>query len=137
MQVSFISGHLNLSQKEFDDHYKGHIDHVIENGGHFVVGDANGTDLMAQQYLGAMGYKNVTVYHMFDKPRNNENKYPTIGNYTSDDQRDAAMTECSDQDIAWVRTPEETKKLLGKKYRAGRISGTEKNILRRLKKINQ
>ena len=41
------------------------------------------------------------------------------------------MTEDSDRDIAWIRSEEETKKLYGKKYRPGRVSGTQKNIDRR------
>jgi len=47
------------------------------------------------------------------------------------------MTYSSDVDIAWLRSPEETKKLLeanGEKYRPMRISGTEKNLLRRKNK---
>ena len=41
--------------------------------------------------------------------------------------RDAVMTGESDYDILWVRPEEETTGLYGKKYRAGRVSGTQKN----------
>lgn len=45
--------------------------------------------------------------------------------------RDRVMTECSDYDILWVRSEEESKELYGAKYRA-RISATEMNRLRRV-----
>ncbi len=44
------------------------------------------------------------------------------------------MTINSTHDIAWIRPEEETRRLVeaeGKKYSPGRISGTEKNLLRR------
>ena len=46
-------------------------------------------------------------------------------------ERDAEMTRDSDYDILWIRPDEETKVLYGKKYRPGRISGTQKNKDRR------
>lgn len=48
-------------------------------------------------------------------------------------ERDAEMTKASDYDVLWVRPEEETKVLYGKKYRAGRVSGTQKNLERRVK----
>ena len=42
------------------------------------------------------------------------------------------MTTSSHCDILWVRAPEEAKKLLGKKYKASFVSGTERNRLRRI-----
>jgi hypothetical protein len=41
------------------------------------------------------------------------------------------MTQESDCDILWVRPDNETKALYGKKYRPGRVSGTQKNKHRR------
>jgi hypothetical protein len=133
-QVSFISGPLDLTQGEFEEHYQEQIDSAMKRGDHFVIGDARGTDQMAQQYLAHNDYRDIVVYHMFDQPRHNEGKFPTMGAHTDDEHRDCAMTQCSDTDILWVRSPEETKKILGKKYRPGRISGTEKNRLRRIQK---
>ncbi len=133
-KISFISGHLDLTQKEFDENYKEQIDEAVKRNDHFVIGDCKGTDLMAQQYLASLGIcnKSVTVYHMFTDPRNNFGKYLIKGGYTDDEQRDCMMTHCSDQDILWVRSAEEMKQRLGKKYRPGRVSGTEKNRLRRI-----
>ena len=82
----------------------------------FVVGDFSGVDAVSQMVLSMLS-ANVTVYHMFDSPRNNFG-FETMGGFTTDEERDAAMTAVSDYDIAWSR-------------RKG--SGTEKNILRRRK----
>ena len=40
----------------------------------------------------------------------------------------------SNDDILWVRPAEETKAMYGAMYRPGRVSGTEKNRLRRIEK---
>ena len=120
----FISGHRNITEEEFERNYKSVIEHVISEMPNckFIVGDYYGVDIMAQNYL--MDVLNLeperlTVYHMFDKPRNvNEKVTQTIGGFTSDEERDAAMTAASFDDIAFVR--DHTK-----------ISGTAQNILRR------
>jgi hypothetical protein len=120
--IAFISGHLDLTKEEFEEHYVPKILDALNRDDKFVVGDARGADLMAQKYLYDMmdciGY--VTVYHMFEKPRNLVENFFTKGGYKSDDERDSAMTKESDYDIAWVR--------LGREK-----SGTAKNIQRRNK----
>jgi len=119
--IIFISGHLKISEEEFIEHYVSNINLAIMNDCSFVVGDARGVDTMAQTYLFRIlgeGSPKVTVYHMFDRPRNNVGKFKTKGGYTSDDERDAAMTRESHKDIAWVRPGKET-------------SGTAKNVQRR------
>jgi len=124
----FISGHLELSEQEFDEHYKSKIDKALAEKASFVVGDAPGTDLMAQKYL--LGKTDdVTVYHMRKTPRNDMGFF-LRGKFKNDTDKDTAMTNASDKDIAWVRSEEEQKKLFGDKYRK-RVSGTEKNLWRR------
>lgn len=116
--TAYISGHGDLTPKEFSDHYAPAIDDAISKGiTHFVVGDFRGTDLMAQVYL-SIKPVTVTVYHMFSEPRNNPVNYPTMGGFKDDESRDAAMTAASSIDIAWVRPGREK-------------SGTAKNIKRR------
>ena len=115
--IYFISGHLDLTKEEFEQHYIPAIDKALSEGAGFIVGDANGTDAMAQQYLSGKT-ENVVVYHMFISPRNNED-FVIAGGYTSDESRDSAMTKASDADIAWVRPGREK-------------SGTAKNLKRRL-----
>lgn len=92
------------------------IDAALSRGESFVIGDARGTDALAQSYL--LGRTTaVVVYHMFAAPRNNVG-FPTVGGFESDEARDARMTADSDQDIAWVRPGREK-------------SGTQKNLNRR------
>lgn len=47
------------------------------------------------------------------------------------EKRDTVMTRESDYDVLWVRSEEETRAVYGRKWRPGRVSGTEKNRLRR------
>lgn len=119
--TAFISGHLTLTGEEFDTYYRPTIDDMIKAGHAVVVGDARGADLMAQTYLSQCGHREVTVYHMFNQPRVNVGNWPTVGGYTSDRSRDAAMTAASTYDIAWVRDP-------------AKRSGTRDNLERRAKK---
>lgn len=120
----FISGHREITESEFEFNYKTAIDAALyENpNARFVVGDYYGVDILAQNYLlDQIGIEpeRVTVYHMFDAPRNKNEKVVNLcGGFKSDEERDAAMTAASAQDIAFVR--DYTK-----------ISGTAMNILRR------
>lgn len=120
----FISGHREISEQEFEINYAPKIDNILEENpdAMFVVGDYWGTDKMAQDYL--MNVKqinpsNITVYHMLESPRYfNEKITKFKGGYTTDDERDEAMTKASFKDIAFVRN-------------CNKLSGTGKNILRR------
>lgn len=114
--VNYISGHLDLTPAEFEAHYRPAIDAALARGESFVVGDARGTDAMAQHYLLGKTTE-VVVYHMFTAPRNNAG-FTTAGGFDSDDARDTRMTADSDRDIAWVRPSREK-------------SGTQKNLDRR------
>lgn len=64
---------------------------------------------MAQTYLLEKNQKEVIVYHIGLIPRNNMGNFQTRGNFNSDQERDAAMTLNSDQDILWFRSKEEQK----------------------------
>ena len=112
----FISGHLTLSEAEFDEHYRPQLDKALANGDSFVVGDARGADDMAQRYLHGRT-EDVVVYHMFTSPRHNAG-FGTVGGFETDEERDKQMTAASDEDIAWVRPGREK-------------SGTQKNLDRR------
>lgn len=116
----FISGHRDLTLEEFNKYYTPVILEILEEDPtcEFVVGDYQGVDSMAQRLLENC-VDRVTVYHMFDAPRNLINpNFKTIGGFTSDEERDAAMTKDSDRDIAFVR-------------KGRRKSGTAQNIVRR------
>lgn len=126
----FISGHRDISQEDFNRYYVPVIEDIINGdlGYEFIMGDCDGADLMAQEYLHKKGY-GFGVYHMFKKPRNcvvdadNKNELDRagiylVGGFQSDEERDAAMTRDSNSDIAFIKK--------------GRWkSGTAKNILRR------
>jgi hypothetical protein len=122
----FISGHRDISKDEFELHYASKIRDIVEEDPYakFVVGDYHGVDNLAQIFLyklveeGILAFDSITVYHMFTEPRNNLCAFKTIGGFTSDIERDSAMTNISDEDIAWVR--------LGKES-----SGTAQNLMRR------
>ena len=119
----FISGHRDITAEEFQN-YSQALDKIIKEtpDASFVVGDYYGVDIMAQDYLVnvlKIDPTQITVYHMFNKPRNiNEKITNTVGGFETDEERDAAMTTNSSHDIAFVRNHK-------------KLSGTAQNILRR------
>ena len=119
MKTAFVSGHLDLTPEEFQEHYVPKLQIAIAQKHRFVVGDAKGADTLAQGFFAYFLNKyDVDVYHMFISPRNNVGNFRTVGGFQSDDERDAAMTAASNYDIAWVRPGREK-------------SGTAKNLARR------
>lgn len=140
----FVSGHIDLTKEEFATHYVPQLREALEDGASFVVGDATGCDFMAQRWLwknagGRCRHELCRVFHMLESPRHSfcsgfgshdpnstpsGGGFPLVGGFTSDDERDAAMTDASTHDIAWVR-PERKKK----------NSGTAKNLQRRVERL--
>ncbi len=129
-RVIFISGHLDIEKSCFETHYIPKIKLCVSLQNTFVIGDASGTNTMAQQCLHDIGYKHVIIYHMFETARVNIGKSAVCGGFQTDQQRDKAMTEVSDDDIVWIRSIEESKMLYGKKFKNNRISGSieEQNL---------
>ena len=116
----FISGHLDITDAEFNEHYVPRLKAAAEAGDSFVVGDCRGADYMAQQWLKDNHPDvNVIVFHMFRLPRNNAG-WPCVSGFQSGAGRDGAMTVASDADIAWIRPGREK-------------SGTAKNLAKRRK----
>lgn len=122
----FISGHRNITEEEFNKNYAEQLsfikEHMKKGYYKFVIGDYNGVDIMAQNYLIDnlnIDPEHITIYHMFDSPRNCHPKIKNlVGGFKSDEERDSAMTKNSDLDIAFVRDH-------------NKWSGTAANILRR------
>ena len=120
----FISGHRDITDVEFEINYQPVIDYIVNSNSNakFVVGDYYGADIMAQNYLIdaiQIDPSRVTVYHMKDSPRNFNSKITKfIGGFQTDEERDAAMTNASTEDIAFVRD-------------ITKNSGTAQNLLRR------
>jgi hypothetical protein len=121
--TAFISGHRNTTDEEFAAFYVPLLQEGIASGTitHFVIGDYEGVDAMAQRYLAEhLPHVPVTVFHMFTAPRNlASHSFRSLGGFTTDEERDAAMTQASSHDIAWVRKGKER-------------SGTAQNLARRL-----
>lgn len=122
MTTCFISGHLSLTEEEFEIHYRELIDYAIAAGHDFVVGDAPGADTIAQKYLAEhVSRERVVVYHAYTSPRN-ANNFRMVGNFPSQNAKDKAMTLASDYDILWIRPGRED-------------SGTARNLERRKKAL--
>lgn len=117
--TAFISGHLDLTQEEFNKHYAPKILEAIKLKHNFVIGDARGADAMAQQFITEHGAEcKLTIYFMFHIPRHTVGGANHFGGFVDDVKRDCQMTYDSDYDIAWVKPGREK-------------SGTQKNIDRR------
>lgn len=134
-ETYFISGHIDITDKEFQSHYVPAIQAAISEDAKFVIGDAFGTDLMAAEYLKDSGIDplRVTIFHIKSKCHNNavqSGRFIDKGGFRNHEEKDSSMTSSSDFDIAYVRSIDEQKRLYGSKYRH-RVSGTEKNLLRR------
>lgn len=144
MEIAFISGHLDLTNIEFEKYYIDKINNAIINNHKFVIGNSRGADEMSLNYLleKKINPENITIFiFSYDKSRNHEEKYKKLGlktyksiNYKKPEDRDKDMTKLSTYDILYVRDPETTRKMIelqGKKYDPNFVSGTMKNLLRR------
>lgn len=132
----FVSGHRDIIEEEFNKHYVPLLVEILNSNRYasFVVGDCKGVDKMAMDFLSNAaknGNIKLIIYHMFDSPRVTPGDIPikyidTIfngsvkfkGGYTTDLERDTAMTNDSHVDVAWIRPGRNT-------------SGTAQNIKRR------
>jgi len=138
-----ISGHVDLTTTEFKAHYEEKILAAIQANHKFIVGSARGGDLMGLQCLleHKVDPSNITVYCFnqgqddLEVAKSFQTTYGVLTKvgYSSYTNRDKAMTDESDEDILWVRSSDECKAMYGDKYIV-RISGTEHNKIRRMKK---
>lgn len=123
----FVSGHRDLTQEEFNEHYIPLIDKVIKEDvwAEFVVGDWEGCDTMfIEHLLTNPNYPDIIVVCVKDpriKPFG-EDLFHYCRTYSKScntyDECDEWMTYNSDFDIAWIRPGRED-------------SHTAKNIKRR------
>ena len=136
---AFVSGHVDIDETEFLAHYADRLDAAIAAGHSFVLGNAQGTDTLALRYLlSALGQEadarvRVAFYSAYMQPSDYDIPPAALipQTFTSNAKRDAYLTQISDYDIAWVRSEAASRALYGDKYRASRVSGTQKNLLRR------
>ena len=121
--IYFISGHRDFPEEEFGK-YLVKIVHAGLNDKkcEFVVGDCEGVDKFAMDAIfvefvdppiSRKRKANLTIYHIGDVPKNTPLGLSVeklknlgvkfIGGFTSDEERDSAMTKASDFDIAFVK----------------------------------
>jgi hypothetical protein len=133
--IYFISGHRDITDAEFKEHYIPRLDVAMKTDAQFVMGVCRGVDVKAFDYLWTRLSREtrrfrVTVY-LFENNKEVEamllKDYINVGvqfikcGFKSHDERDEAMTNWSDEDILWVRKGKEN-------------SGTAKNLSRRRRK---
>jgi hypothetical protein len=138
--VAFISGPLEVEPAYFDTHYAPRIQQAIREGHLFILGPSRGTDTHAFEFLKKSGVpaSRIRVYLNSSEEtriRGVFKQFEQAGGSVvmvkgGHDQRDEAMTRASHYDILRYRTEQECRALYGATYRK-RISGTEKNELRR------
>ncbi len=75
MNKVFIGGSRRLSR--LNDDIRQRIDNIVQKGYSVLVGDANGVDKAVQQYLFDKNYRNVFVYCVGEKCRNNVGQWKT------------------------------------------------------------
>lgn len=111
----FISGHRDLTQEEFNEHYISKLERILELDKYaiFIIGDWEGCDTLVFEYLkNRLGmYQSIGIYYV-GKIRFinfNQSMYPHIVGYRWDsyDSCDSMMTYYSDFDVAWVRPGKE------------------------------
>ncbi|PWF47835.1 hypothetical protein [Massilia glaciei] len=74
MSTVFVAG--SIAIKKLDPVAQVRLVNIIELGHHVLVGDADGADTAIQQFLHESGARNVTVYCVGGRPRNNLGDWP-------------------------------------------------------------
>ena len=118
--IYFVSGHRDLTQEEFNEHYIPLIDKVLREDiwADFVVGDWEGCDTMFIEYMSSEFHTATILIYCVEHPRIKSTLYVSYCTCDNYDYCDATMTRHSDFDIAWIRPGRED-------------SHTAKNIKRR------
>ena len=100
--IYYVSGHWDMSEKDFNKKYSYMLRTCALEGHSFVVGDEPGFDVRAQTLLDSLE-ATFTVYHLFSKPRNAIGKRRKLkGGFASKLARNRQMTLDSDEDILWI-----------------------------------
>lgn len=122
MSVVFISG--SISIKKLPKPVEESLDKISNAGMEVLVGDADGVDLMIQNYYRHLNYKKVTVYSIYATPRNIADNFNTkhiIPKCDSNKERD-------------LQKEKDTAMTLDSSYSLiiwdGRSNGSYNNILR-------
>jgi 4-hydroxy-3-methylbut-2-enyl diphosphate reductase IspH len=137
-RIAFISGHTDIDENEFNEHYKQALDEAVENKDKFIMAAAYGADLDCLDYLMRKGVdvKDVTIcihdkYIDEKKKKFEEKGLVVLTGFPTHRERDQYMTEMSDYDIAWLRPVEEAKRKYGETWEKDQTSAVEHNLQRR------
>ena len=82
----FIGGSRRISR--VNKHVKKRLEQIIQNEYTVIIGDANGTDRCVQDYLFGKNYRNVLVFCMGSKCRNNIGNWQIRSIQTAESNRD-------------------------------------------------
>ena len=98
MTKVFIGGSRKISK--LDKAIKDRIDNIIQNEYTVLIGDTNGADKSVQHYLFDKKYKNVLVFCMGDKCRNNIGSWQTKSIEVSRSKKDFSYYSIKDLEMA-------------------------------------
>ena len=98
MMIVFVGGSRRISR--LNDTIKSRADNIIRQELKVLIGDANGTDKAMQQHFAAKAYKNVVVYCMGKRCRNNLGSWPTRHISAEHDRKDFAYYATKDLEMA-------------------------------------
>lgn len=124
MTTVFIGGSRRLAR--LNDIVRSRADNIMRQHFAVLIGDANGTDKAMQSYFAAKVYRNVTVYCMGDRCRNNLGDWPTRHVSPSRQKRDFGYYAAKDEEMARAAS-------YGFMIWDGKSKGTLNNILNLLK----
>ena len=99
-----ICGQLNLTKDKFDRYYIPLIDEVIKNNMTIYVGNAEGCDTFAVEYLFKVGYENVTVVNKKNEFKFSftQNKWKLISGFNGYPERDKYMIDHCNKVIGFI-----------------------------------
>ncbi|MDL2304922.1 hypothetical protein LJC72_06240 [Bacteroides sp. OttesenSCG-928-D19] len=98
MKKIFVSG--SISIKELDKPTIICIDYFMEHDVYFLIGNANGVDKAAQQYLFENNYRNVVVYFSGKSVRNNVGGWQTKRCINSENLTGRKLYQVKDKEMA-------------------------------------
>ena len=94
----FVGGSRRISR--LNDTIRSRADNIVHQKLKVVIGDANGADKAMQQHFAAKDYKNVVVYCMGKRCRNNLGSWPTRYIYAERNRKDFAYYATKDLEMA-------------------------------------
>jgi hypothetical protein len=98
MKRVFLGGSRKVSR--LDDRIRARLEDIVRRELQVLVGDANGADRAMQRQLADWGYRNVLVYFVGSRPRNNEGSWETRNVPTPPGARGFAFYSVKDRAMA-------------------------------------